>query len=282
MMQESPVSQVLITLDKPLQDEIITDSGLKFFLDPSYNKNYQATVTGKIAALPINPKTKQDKEILSQLKVGDEVCFSYMVVADMCFSSDSHRFVSTHEENDLMQSYVNGFGYRLDVVALPGKISKIWVGYYRDKLGRLIDGKQGTQHDVERWMAQFPMGKTDEYTFNNFFEYEGQDFWKCDLTDIFAKKTDDGHLLAVGDRVICKAVEEEIPVEVRRSLSLPTDDVKIRYTDRGRVISGGKKKGLKKEQVIAFNPRYLERYEFFGKEYYLIREDFVLGIWSKN
>lgn len=280
-MPISPVSQVLLELSKPLQDEIITESGLKLFIDPSYNKAYQVTVVGKIAALPLNPKTKKEKEIISQLKVGDEVCFSYQVVADMTFSSDAHRFISLHDTDDgNLREFKNGLGESVRVYAMQGRISKIWVGVYEDKRGQFVHGVQGTQSEMERWLSQFQFGKTDEYSFDNFFEYGGKDYWRCNLEQIYAKKGKDGHLVAVGDRVIMKPVEEDLPADVKNELNLfGRNDVKIRYQDRGRVINS---KGLRKDSIIHFNPMVCEKYDFFGKQYFLIRKNFILGTWSKN
>lgn len=279
-MPLSPVSQVLLELSKPLQDEIVTESGLKLFLDPSYEKAWHTTVVGKIAALPTNPKTKREKEIVSQLQVGDEVCFSYQVVADMTFSSDAHRFISLHDTDDGdLREFKNGLGESLRVYAMKGRISKIWVGVYENAKGIFEHGVQGTQSEMERWMAQFQFGKTDEYSFDNFFGYGGKDYWRCNPEQIYAKKTKDGHLMAIGDRVIMKPVEEEIPADIKNELRLFGTDAKIRYQDRGRVIHS---KGLKKDSVIHFNPMVCEKYEFFGKQYFLIRKNFILGTWSKN
>jgi hypothetical protein len=280
LKEATPISQVLLKISKPIQDKIVTESGLEFFLDGSWNKEWNVTVTAKIAALPtkIHPK---DKKIIEQLKVGDEVAISYQVVSDLNFGSDSERFMPVTEGNDLMREWVNGFGAKLAAYALPGIIAKIWVGVHQDKFGKLVDGIQGTESELNRWLAQFQLGKTDIYSFNNFFEVDGVEYWKCDLSQIFAKKVD-GHLVSVGDRVIMKMVEEEVPEEVKKSLGYTTDDVKIRYQDRGRIISGGKAKGLKKDQVVSFNPAFCEKYNFWDKEYYLVREDRIQGIWSKN
>lgn len=278
-MKATPVSQVLLSIDKPIQDEIVTEGGLKLFLAGDYDKAWNATVTAKIVALPTKCDPKH-KKILDNLSVGDEVAISYLVCADLHFKSDAHRFMPVTEGNDLMREWINGYSEKLRVYALPGKISKIWVGVLQDKYNNLVDGMQGTESQMNRWLSQFEMGKTDSYSFMNFFEYEGEDLWKCDLTDIFAKKVD-GHLVAVGDKVICKPVEEDVPEDVKRSLN-HDGDLKIRYQDRGRVISGGREKGLKKDQVISFNPMFLEKYKFFNKDYYLVSESRVLGIWSKN
>lgn len=268
---------MLLSIPKAFQDEIITDSGLKFYLDGSYRKEWTAAVTATVAALPDNPNPKH-KHILDNLKVGDEVCVSYRVVADFNFRSDSDQYMLTTEENDRFREYVNAKGWWVKVYAFKGKIFDTWAGIHQDSRMNLIDGIQGTQSEVETWLSQFPLGKTDRYTFNNFFEHDKQQYWRCDLDDIFCKK-EKGHLKAIGDRVLCHMVENEVPqamlIDAHKG-----KHVKIRYTDRGRVLTGGKSIGLKKDEVVGFDPKYVERYTFYGKEYYLIREDFVTGKWN--
>lgn len=276
-----PVNQVLLTIPKALNDELTTSSGLKLYLDPTYAKEWNSAVVATIAALPIKCSPKE-KKILDKLKVGDTVVMSYQVVADFEFSSDGGRFMQTTEDNPHMREYTNSKGEWVKVYAMPKftGISKIqWVGVYQDRNRKVIDGVQGTENELERWLSQFQFGKTDIYRFNNYFEYNGEEYWKCNLNQIFAKKVD-GHLVAVGDRVITKPIEEEVPREIAREIVKGTDDVKIRYQDRGRVITGGKEKGIKKEQAVSFAQKHLERYEIDNKPYYLINQNLINGIWN--
>ena len=53
------------------------------------------------------------------------------------------------------------------IVAMPGKITHIWVGTFLDKRGNFIDGCQGSEHDIERWKAQFSFGETQKFIFKN-------------------------------------------------------------------------------------------------------------------
>lgn len=276
-----PISQVLLVIEKKQQDEIITDSGIKFFINPDYNREWNVSVTATIVALPqkVHPK---DKKILDQLKVGDEIVMSYQVVADFDFSSDGERFMQTTEDNPHTKEFINGKGEWVKIYALPKftGISKIqWVGVYQDRNRKVIDGMQGTEMQMERWLSQFPIGKTDIYRFNNYFEYNGKEYWKCNINQIFAKKVD-GHLVAVGDRVICRPVEENVPREIANQIARGTDDVKIRYQDRGRILTGGKDKGLKKEQVISFSPNHNEKYRFYNKDFFLINQNLIQGVWQ--
>jgi hypothetical protein len=271
---------VLLHIHKALQDEITTDSGLKLYIDPSYRKEWQSSVTATIVDLPLKSNSK-DKSILDQLQVGDEVCISYDVVADFEFKGDGNRFMSMLEDNDYVKEFVNGKGEMIKVYALPtrsGIKDIIWVGVYQNKRRELIDGMQGTESEIERWMSQFEFGKTDLYSFNNFFSYGKKDYWKCGLDQIFAKKVK-GHLVAVGDRIICKPIDEEIPDQYLIDQT-GKHKVMIRHQDRGRILTGGKEKGLKRDQIISFNPTYCEKYDFYGKNYFLINQNYVEGTWS--
>lgn len=279
-MTSKPITQVLLSISKPIQDEITTESGIKFYYDGSYNKNFAATVVATIADLPVNPHPKY-KKIISQLSVGDDVAVSYRIVADFSFQGDSERFMQTTEDNPHLKEFVNGKGSWIKMYALPkrsGLPGHIWVGVYTNSRMEMIDGIQGTEEELYRWMSQFPFGKTDLYSFNNFFQFNGKDYWRADIDDIFAKKVK-GHLVAIGDRIICKPVEDAVPekylIDAHKGLK-----VKVRYQDRGRILSGGKDSGLKKDDVISFNPKFLEKYTFWEKEYFLIKENFILGKWN--
>lgn len=278
-----PITQVLLSVEKALQDELITDSGLKFYLDPTYSKEWNASVTATIAKLPIR-LSPADKKIADQLREGDEVGISYQVVADFEFSGDGHRFMPSTEDNPHLREWMNGKGERLGVYAIKKRrgIGIMWVGSYLDKSGNVISGQQGSEHDVERWLAQFPLGKTDIYRHNNFFEYGGRDFWKCDLSQIFCRRRK-GKIIAVSNRVICTPIDEAIPTNVLYHLQAAAgsdQEIKVRYQDRATVVSGGEAKGLKPGTVIHFQPGHVEKYTMWGENFYLINENLVQGVFE--
>jgi hypothetical protein len=77
-------------------------------------------------------------------------------------------------------------------------------------------------------------------------------------------------------------VEENIKerIEIIEGKILPYQSVKVRYQDRGKIISGGEDLGLKKGDIVAFDQKYLERYKFWGKDYYLIKKHRISGLWQ--
>jgi hypothetical protein len=275
-----PVTQALLRIDAAFTEELITDSGIKFYLDPTYSKEWHAAVVATIAKLPSRVLPHEQK-IVDQLKVGDEVGISYSVVADFEFSGDGHRFLPSTDDNPHLREWMNGKGDRLGVYAMPKRkgIGVMWVGSCTDKHGNLISGEQGSEASVERWLAQFPLGKTDIYRHNNFFSHGGNDYWKCDLSQIFCKRKK-GKMISVSNRVICEPIDEIIPANVLYLMQQGNEDIKVRYQDRARVISGGASKGIKPGMIIHFQPRHIEKYEMWGQQTYLINENLVQGVFE--
>ena len=272
-----PINGIFVTIDKAFQDEITTPSGFKLWLDGSYNKNFTATVTGRVAALPVKAKSPSQEKILRELSIGDEIAFSYQVVFDLDYVSDGNQFMPVTENNDRARKWISGDGEKLfvDCIRNQKTWSDIWIGYYLNKYNQHVDGVQGSQEDVERWLSQFPIGKTDRYVHSNLFNFNGKDYWRCELSKILAKKVN-GNPVALSNRVICSPIEEPMPVEFKIQVASLTDDVKIRYQDRGKIISGHTNiRGLKRNDTIMFPDRFVEKYELWGKEYYLVNKNFV-------
>lgn len=274
-MQPKPLNHVLIHMDAPLVEEIVLNGGLKLFIDGSYDPAWNCTVTGRVIGSP----SKLDK-----IKAGDEVAFSYSVVADTTFGTDNDFFMPTTEANEYFQRFTNSNGEILSITALPpvfGKFTKIWVGVLVDKYGNRIDGEQGNESHVKRWMSQFKFSGVNDLKYKNLIDVNGEIFWKAMPSDVYAKKEGD-KIIAVGDRIIGKPIETDIKyrMELESGIKLPATSVKLRHIDRMQVISGGESLGIKKGDVIGFDERYLERYEFWGENYFLIKEKRVNGIWN--
>ena len=268
---------VFLKIDKALVDEITTESGFKLYLAPEYNFETNATVTGTVENVPRG---------LSGVSKGDKVAFSYHVISNREFPNTSDFFVPISEGSDHLKIWQNSKGEKLRMRAHQGAISLFWVAVFFDSRGQFVQEKsmQGTEEQVERWLhTNFKFGNCEKFNYRNLLSIGGQEYWKCNYENIFAKKVK-GHVVTVGDRVICKFIE--IPIEQRiheiQGIKLPEKNVAIRLTDRAEVISAPKGSGFKKGDIISFNERYLERYTLWNKEYALIKQSRVEGKWVEN
>jgi co-chaperonin GroES (HSP10) len=279
-MQAQPVNHIFLSLTKPIQDTIKVGD-LELYLDGSYRPEWNATVVGEIYGLPKNPKGDNSK-VVSKLKNGDKVLFDYSVVAERKFESDGGSFTEITKDSPYYQKFTNGKGERLLIVAMPGKITHIWVGTLHDKRGNFVDGCQGSEHDLSRWKSQFSFGETQKFLFKNLIDINDKDVWKADYRDIYAKIVKD-ELITVGDRVILEPIDENIPKDVIKQMGIvDTIEAKVRLGDRAKVLSAPDDSNLKKGDIIGFEPQYLEKYEYGDKSYYLIKSHRALGIWEEN
>lgn len=272
-------NKVLLTVGKKLIDEIVTESGLNLYLSPEYNFEENATVTGTVAAIPSNFK--------GDLSIGDEVAFSYHTISDREFPNTSHYFVPVSEPNNELRIWQNGRGEKLRMRAHQGAIAPFWVGVYFDSHGRFDPEKsaRGTEEEVERWMHQtFTFGNCEKFNHKNLLSISGNEYWKCNFENIFAKKVGD-EIVSVGDRIICQFIDIPIDRKVSeiKGIKLPDTKVALRLYDRAVVISGGEDVGIVPGDIISFDERYLEKYDLWGKKYGLIKKNRVDGLWiDKN
>jgi co-chaperonin GroES (HSP10) len=280
IMSITPVNKALITIKSAFVDEITTKSGFKFYIDPSYNKEFQAASVGTITHVS-TWNIPENQEIASSLKTGDEIVMSYRVVAQFTFEGDGDKFIDLNPDgSNTFKKFSNGRGEWLIIRALPKSIGKVWVGVHTNKFG-LVDGVQGDESDVERWLSKFPLGKSDRYKFDNLVEINGKDYWKVNYSEIFAKIKGE-KIVALGDRIICEPLEMDISdnLQAMYGIEIPMSAMKVRWQDRAKVVSGCRKLGLKKGDIIGFDPKYLEKYDIKGKEYYIIKQRRVDGIWT--
>jgi len=267
---------VFLTISKALIEEITTKSGFKLYLSPEYNVEQNVSVTGVIAALP--------KSYTGNLSIGDEVAFSYKVVSDRTFPNTADYFVPVSEGNTNVKLWKNSKGETLRMVAHQGAINIFWVGTYFNSKGQFQYGTQGSESEVERWMtSNFTFGTCDRFTFKNLFNIDGEEYWKCPIENIFAKK-EKGKIKSVGDRVVCNFIDVSAKDLIKQvgEIHIPETAIQIRYYDRGKAITGGESIGVKKGNTISFDSKYCEKYEIFGKEYFLIKEKRVAGQWINN
>ena len=279
-----PINNVLLTLDRALQDEILIEGGLKLYLDPTYQVEWHSTVTGIVAGIPKHP-TGLCKDVCEKLRIGDEIAFSYRVVSDRRYPKVEDYFSPMFEPLPERKEFRNSKGDSIKVVAMPavhGKFNKIWVGFLTDRLGNHIDGCQGNEHEVDNWLSKFKFSGVQDMYFNNLLNVKKNEYWRCAFTEILAKKDSKGRIKAINDRVICEPIEEDKKYlwEIENGISLPYQDLKIRYVDRAKLISGGIEMGYREGDIIGFSPNYIEKYDLFGKKYYLIKKKHIIGKWQ--
>ena len=268
-------NHALLSVGNALVDEITTESGFKLYLAPEWNLEQNVSVSGKIASLPRN--------YTGNLSAGDEVAFSYQVISNRTFPNTAHWYVPVSDnEKGAIRIWMNHKGEKVRMIQHMGVINTFWVGTYFNSRGQFEQGTQGSESQVERWLhTNFKFGTAEGFIFKNKLHLNNQDYWKCNLENIFAKKVGD-EIIAIGNRVICEIIDIDVPKKIleQSGLHIPESSVQMRFYDRGRVLSGGEKMGFKKGDIVSFEEKYCEKYELFGKQYFLIKENRINGFWE--
>jgi hypothetical protein len=269
-----PIQDFFVKVDKKLNDEILLNGGLKLFLDPTWRHEWNVTVTGTVYGIP-----EKYKKHYPTLKVNDEVAFAYTVVNERRFKSGAENFVQITEDNQYYKRFQNPSGEKIIVSAIPGKISLLWVGVYLDKYNNRIDGLQGTESEVGRWLSQFNMGGVQDGYYKNLLATEQGDFWKVKPAELLAKKEGD-EITMYANRVLAKPIEIDYTTKynLENGTILPAFSIVGTYMDRAELVSGGEDLGLKKGDIISTNEEYAEQYDLWGTKYFIIKKNRINGV----
>lgn len=270
-----PVNFYLIELEKELIDTIVTEGGVEFYIAPEYNFEWQVSVTGKVVGIPENEGKRNE-----YIKLGDEVAISYSIVNDRKFLGDSHIFKEYFVDN-FHKYYSNGKSEWVRVTALNVHGKTKWVGTYTDKFHKLIDGCEGDESTLNRWLAQFPMSNAQHFVFKNLVVVDGKNYWKVDKELIFAKRLKN-RLFSCGEYVLCKPIVIDLTkrISIMKGIHLADQSIMTRYVDRATAVSGGKEYGIEKDDVVSFEERFVNKYMLFGEEYFLVKETRINGKWT--
>jgi len=279
-----PINKVLVSIPQAFEEEIVTESGFRFYKDPTYQKEWNATVTGTIAVMS-DLVNEENKPIFNELDLGVEVAFDYKVVADFDYASDEKHFHEVTPEGSIhIRKYVNKIGEWISVRSYPTHFGKKWVGWLQDRFLNHIDGVEGNENRLEKWLANFTFGKTDAFVFRNKIHVNKKPYWVVDFSQIIAVKHQ-GVWKAVGDYVCMCPLEVDVTKKVSITaggIHIPEGSIKMRFFDRALHLNGAEKLGIGFGEVISFEEKYVIRYEIEGKQYFFIKQSRVDGIWPQS
>ncbi|MBS1730639.1 MAG: hypothetical protein JSS67_07650 [Bacteroidetes bacterium] len=266
------ISSILLSLSKPFQDELITESGLKLFIDPTYQPEWNATTTAKIEYVP-----KSLKEM--GLKKGDDVAISFRVVSSReYYASSDSDFMPTTTGSELFREWVNHKNQRLTAICFMKYTGFVECsGFFSDNDG-LIDSINGSQNNIEKWLTQFSFSKPEGFKFNNIVEIDGAALWRARASDILAKKDGDT-ITPLTSSIMGMPIDIDLTqrVKIVNGVSLPDNSVNGRFSDRCIAVVGYPDYGIDEGDILMFDKEYVQEYTLWGKDYFFIPPEFVHG-----
>lgn len=275
-MLQAPFDKILVEVTSRYDDEITFASGVKLYVDPTFNPNFHATSVGVVHSVPRSLRNS-NKAIEAIIRPGDEVLFSYKTVGDVTYEENTTSFRMTTKDEGYVTEWMN---QDRDTIRMEkGLKDGQWAVVYINKWGHLLAGKVGSQGECENWIAaNFKFADGEGFTYDNQCIYKGKELWQVDYSYVFAIRRK-GHIRMVGDYLLVEPLVENRPLKIlHTNLERTEADRHCLREDKGWLKAGGKgKEGFQNGDLLVFQPNMKEKYNIFGKPMYIVRKEYVLG-----
>src|SRR5262245_16866606 len=220
----TPLGYLLVKLISTYDDEIKFASGVKLYIDPSYNPNWHATSVGTVIA-------GKWKDM--------QVVFSYKVVGDITFENNPKAFRMVTKQEGYVTEWINADGE--DLTVQKGMKDNQWVGMLTDRHNTWLAGKAGTAGEVESWTSKFTFARAEGFTYESKVIIEDQELWKVDTSLVFGIRDGDrGQWTMQNDHVLVEPIVEKKPALLGATIVNPEADRMVLRPDKGWIRSIGK------------------------------------------
>ena len=283
-------NNLLVELDKKFQDEIITQGGLALFKDTTFNPEWNVTVSGKVASIPKKLTVGDGKvqsfwpdrvRIFPNIKVGDEIIFSYMVVMNRVLSDNAGDiFTKDNPISPYTVTWSNPNG--LQIVRTYLMNNKYECALVDSNTKICFDLVEGDYSDVEEFMGKYMPTENHSFNYKNLLPYEGKDYWMVDYCNAIAIKKNNMYEM-VGDFVLLQPIREPFRGTYEGSLEIYNIEQDTDYRAIAKVISIGEpllgqaKLSVQPNDTIVTDIRYVEKYHIDGNDYWVVRQKYIYG-----
>lgn len=286
---KSPVDRILVQVDKKFEDEIVTESGIKFYKDVSFNPEWNVTVTGKVVSAPSKISRteigldgsfipdRHRSRLHDEVKEGDELFFSYAVITDKDVKKDSASFTEQTPESAVNRVWTNGLKETLSLKMLTKKFG---VAIWKNDKDELLGGQQGSPSEIERWVSQFKFDQDGETVYRNLLATDDAEYWMVDYLEAIAVKRGDDIIMLNG-MVLCEPqlMEHEYKVGEDKGLYLAPKKLngELKVVAVGKPLKDEPELGLTPGDKIKVIQPHVQQYELWGEKYTLIDQRSILG-----
>jgi len=280
---------ILVELPKAFQDELIADGGTKFYKDTSFRPEWNTTIKGIVASVPINVNEGDgsvhsldpDRPRIRQIvKPGDELVFSYLVVMKRKQTDNAGEIFTRDNPTDPYTcTWSNPNGLKMVRVYLNN--NKWECGLFDTNSKTWIDRIRGGERDVEDFMGKYMATENIGFNYGNLLPYD-KDYWKVDYANAIAIKRAEGVFDMIGDYVLVEPIREpkgtyEGIIEVY-NIEQDDDHRAIgKIVSIGEPLEGDVKLNVKPNDTIVTDSRYIQKYEIDGHDYWVVRHKYIYG-----
>lgn len=285
------LNNILVELPKAFQDEIIADGGTKFYKDTTFRPEWNVTVTGIVASVPGrltlgdggNHSFYPDRPLINPIvQPGDEIIFSYIVVMNRAqIDNVGDIFERDKPIDPFITTWTNP--QRLRLFRVYHKNDKYECGLFNLKTKEWLDkascDEKGAQNFIDKYLVEENIG----FNYKNLLPYDGHDYWKVDYINAIAIKRKDGRFEMIGDYVLLDPIIEPKKPFEQGLIEVYEIEQETDYKAIGKVISigeplkGHKKLSVKPNDIICSDIRYVEKYQIYGRDYWIIHQRYLYG-----
>lgn len=284
------VNKIVVEFDKKFQDELILDSGMKFYQDTTFRPEWNVTVKGKVVSVPMKLTTGGGLDTIDPdrprirpiVRPGDEIIFSYLVVMKRGQTDNvGEIFTKETPTNPYTTVWSNPNG--LQIVRVYLKNNKYEVGLFDTNTRIWVDRIKGGEGDVEGFMGKYMPTENHGFNYSNLLPYDGKDYWMVDYPNAIAIKRVEGVFDMIGDYALVEPISEPDRRTYQGVIETYEIEQSTDYKTIGKLLSigepltGDPKLSVKPNDIICTDIRYVMKYEIDRKDYWIVRQKHLYG-----
>jgi len=279
-----PEDFIVIQLDKKFKDT--SEGGL--FIDTAFRPGYHATVTGTVLSTPRGLSNHPQKIVIPmEVQPGDELAFAYRVVYNQEASDNaSELFYEDPAFDPYITSWTAQNGKQL--IRRNRKHGKFDAALFREENGKaiILDNTEGDAKHVNEFIRKYKPDRETNFQYRNAFVLDGEEYWKVDYQMAYIAKRNE-EMIMIGGYALLEAprggVERdkeysgmlEIYGDVREKVKT---ELQAKLIAIGTPLKGQPTLSVKPGDTVVVNRNTTQEYNFWGKDYLLVRQDQLLAV----
>lgn len=283
-------NNILVELEKSFQDELVSESGIKFYQDTTFRPEWNTTVLGRVASVPKrltlgggNDSIDPDRERISQIvKAGDEIVFSYLVIMNRKQTDNVGEMFTRESPLDPFTTvWSNPKGQQ--IVRIYLKNNKYEIGLFDINTRTWVDRVKGGEREMESFMGKYMPTENVGFNYKNLLPYNDKDYWIVDYSNAIAIKRAEGVFEMIGDFTIVDPISEPNRKTHDGLIEIFNVEQSTDYKAIGKLISigtpldGDRQLSVKPNDIICADIRYVQKYSIDGKDYWIIKQKHIYG-----
>lgn len=271
MVPLNPNNKVVVAIETRFQDQVKFDSGIVLHKDTTWKPGWHVTVSGIVQSVPDRMRGVYD------IKPGDDIAFSYLAVYSRSFVDNRDDIF--YEDNSMhpqVQTWSNRKGMTIMRIY---RMNEKWEIVVFDTEKKVYEKEFGGYDVVESVLGKYPFADSTEFIYKNVLPVGGKDYWLVEDQFLFAVNRD-SEIIMLNEHVLLEVPPMQEQRTADSGLILLSDlSEKMDHEAHLKVLHvGSNDLGISAGDEVIVDARKMQRYNFWGKDYILQRQDQLIGV----